>query len=150
MLIFFNLPFFILLSYHAIVKSFYHEIKHCHIYLNTTTTIQHYIATLTPHHTAMQLTLHGGVLGLYSPNTFTTLNLLTSATPLILHRTYPCNANWIAVHLGFIHRARFTPHRTVMQCQLHGGALNIYLLSKSSSFVSKALSFISKALSIAK
>ena len=39
------------------------------------------------HHTAMQLALHGGVLGLHSPNTLPTLNLLSSAKPFILYCT---------------------------------------------------------------
>ena len=71
--------FVILLLCCAIVKSFYHEIKHCHTSLNAMNANLHHIATLTPHHTAILSPPH-----YHSP------------PPTAL----PCNANCMAVRLA--------------------------------------------------
>ena len=48
--------------YRAIVKSFYHETKHCHTSLNAKNANLHHIAILSPHRTAMQCQLHGSAV----------------------------------------------------------------------------------------
>ena len=63
----------------------------------------------------MQLALHGGVLGLHSPNTLPTLICWPTQQPsfyITLLHSLECNGHF--------------PHHTAMQCQLHGSVLGLY------------------------